>query len=183
MIAVLGGILLVCVGAFGAYLYKTGLFPESSPNGVNVGQPVDVPASNVSAEPLKETPEGSETVIPEQNGPDESMAEKGKTLQGPDRRGNTKSTGSNRREKEAVEDPPGSTIYVGNVKVTNDGTKTHVTIIDGNGIPRPNFPNPATPNFPTLTPEQLRGMTPAERRRIRRLYVRSQGNYPVPPKP
>ena len=183
MIAVLGGVLLICAGAFGAYLYKTGLFPESSPNGVNVSQPVDVPASNISAEPLNKTPEGSEGVISEQNGPDKSVAEKGQTPQGPDRRENTKSTGSTTREKEPVEDPGDSTIYVGNIKVTNDRTKTHVTIVDGNGIPRPIIPNPAAPNFPALTPEQMRQMTPAERRRIRRLYLRSQGNYPVPPKP
>ncbi|MEP6850642.1 MAG: serine/threonine-protein kinase [Acidobacteriota bacterium] len=185
LIAALSGILILCVGAFGAYVFRSKLLPTSSPSTVNTDQPAS--PQNISTEPPGNTTEDSAT---ERNEAGESQtSDKGKTSSSPERSDTAKTGKPNAREKQPPADDDigdgdsdDSTVYVGNMKVKNGRVETPDTIIDENGIRKKNGNRPPDPNFPTLTREQMQQMTPQQRRRIRQIYLRNQGGtYPTPP--
>ncbi|MEP7076836.1 MAG: hypothetical protein ABI878_13600, partial [Acidobacteriota bacterium] len=183
LIAALSGILILCVGAFGAYVFRSKLLPTSSPSTVNTDQPAS--PQNVSTETPSNTTEGSATERSEAG--ESQTSDKGKTS--PERPDTAKTTKPNNREKQPSADNENgdgdlddSTVYVGNMRIRSGRVETPDTIIDENGIRRKNGNRPPTPNFPTLTREQMQQMTPQQRRRIRQIYLRNQGgNYPTPP--
>lgn len=86
------------------------------------------------------------------------------------------------KEKITIE---GDTVKIGNMKITEDGIETPDQIIDENGV-RPRIP-PRPPNAeqkPLLTQEELRNLTPEQKRRlkiIRRNQILRQNNPPRPP--
>jgi serine/threonine protein kinase len=179
LMAAAGAILLVCIATLGAYLYK----PEVFQHGVS-SQAENV-SSNAANDHSANTAEGAQ-VSNHEASPDESMAgERSKTPQ-PARTEADRSTKTAAREKPSTAedgDPNDQTIYVGNMRIRNGRVETPDSIIDENGI-RPRNPKiPQVPGFPPgLTREQIRQMTPEQRRRIRKIYIRNQApNYPIPP--
>lgn len=187
LMAASSGILLVCVGAFGAYLYTTRAAHSPVPAS-NSSQAADTPAPRVSENPVSNT--SVTTATPDLTPDEGGAAEKGKTVL-PDRGTETAKTAkqSNKDKQASSEnneddsDAQDPTVYVGNMKIKNGRIETPDAIIDENGVRRRNMPNPPAPNFPSLTREQLRQMTPEQRRRIRQIYLRSLGNSPGTPDP
>ncbi len=95
--------------------------------------------------------------------------------------------------KVVVQDEDGTKIYDSGKIVTNDGT-----VIDPSGkitkngkvivVPNPNIqvaPTPPDAKAPQLTPEQFRNLTPAQRKRLRRIMEnqRRTNNLPPPANP
>lgn len=74
----------------------------------------------------------------------------------------------------------GDKVYIGNVEISEKGIRTPDGLIDFEGASRgvPNQPRNVPP--PPLTPEQIKKLSPEQRRKLR-IFRRNQKTPPVPP--
>src|SRR5262249_17261215 len=131
-LALVSGVLLLCAGAFGAYMYATrsshSLEPVSNSN-----QPVNTPAPDISGNPMASNSAVTSTASDETSDAG-GAAEKGRTTGSLERGNETAKTAkpSNKDKQVSTDDddsdPQDTTVYVGNMKIKNGRVETPDTI-------------------------------------------------------
>jgi serine/threonine protein kinase len=181
VLAALAAILLMGVGALCVYVYDPTLFGAQRPAEVQDDKPAGA-IPNTNTERMANASNSSaadagagaadEGVSAERVKAPATTETKPETGKGP------KST-KPKPTDEPVSGEPGE-VYVGNVKIRNGRVETPNVIVDENGVVQRIPPNPA---LPTWNRQQLRNMTPEQRRRMR-IYLRNHNQpYPTPPQP
>lgn len=86
-------------------------------------------------------------------------------------------------EKIVVE---GDTVRIGNMKITENGIETPDEIINENGVRRKRPARQQDGQIPVLTPEEMKNLTPEQRRKLRnarRIQILRENALPPPPTP
>ncbi|MGH7782765.1 MAG: hypothetical protein ACREO5_02835, partial [Candidatus Binatia bacterium] len=140
----------------------------------------NAPAANAPANSTTDAAGGTET--------EAGQAEHAKTQNAPEKNSETKTktaaTSETRSEDTSVPDQPPDQppdVSVGNVRVRNGRVETPNVVIDENGVVRRINGMPVMPGLPPgITREQLRQMTPDQRRQLRMIYRRNSQQHPIP---
>lgn len=168
--ATLGAVLVGCCTAAGLYYYDPSLFGgQTDPSAVAVPQKVDSASSvdstvaNTSAEEniasnAGSAPTNANVGAIEQKTSGSSKSETAKTQKPTETPPEEPNPGADIRVH-------GDTVYMGNVKVTPNGVEPNV-YVDPNGVRRPIKPPVDSIPFPGLTREQMKQLTPEQRRKI-----------------
>lgn len=184
LLAALAAVLLLGVGGFCVYLFAPALLRHRS-TGVDdtpANQPVAIANASNSNSPANlttdaaagtETEGGQAERVKTQNSPEKSLESK------------TRSTATvpPRSEDNSDTDPPvPPDVSVGNVRIHNGRVETPNVVVDENGVVRRLNGVPVViPGLPPgITRQQLRQMTPEQRRQLRLLYRRNSQQHPIP---
>ena len=196
-IAAAVGLLIAAPLIGGTYLYYPQLFrgetiateqptvPEVAPvteqvtsNGANVGveQELAEAAANATAASNTAVTSVAANSAPKSSDPKSTT------------RGNEPAATAKADPNKVVDD--GETIYMGNTKISDNRIETPELVIDDNGITRKTPPVPGTsaprvvpPPQVHITPEQLRQLTPEQRKRVMRAMRRNGVTISRPPPP
>lgn len=177
ILAAAAAVLLLSGGAFCVYLFSPALFGSQTRDEKTIVTPTpastEVPGANSAANP------GTATGIENEGGQSERPKVLNSTDKGSETSKTTKppTTGSS-KDNNSSEDAVDPDIYVGNVRIRNGRVETPNVTVDENGVVRPTVA-PNVPQIPPLTPEQLRQLTPAQRRQIMMIY-RNKRRHPIP---
>jgi hypothetical protein len=182
VLAAAGLAILACGAALGAYFYDPALFGAVA----EPAKPEEPAVANVEVNPQPTAPEVvADTPLTNANVADDSakaavQPPASKTVEvpkspKPNRPGAPDGTATD--EDIVVK---GDTIYVGNTKIRDGAVQTPEVYIDENGIRR-RIPKPVIPPI-NISREQLRMMTPQQRRKLR-LLMQNQKPVLNPPAP
>jgi serine/threonine protein kinase len=173
IVAVVAAAAIACGAAAGAYFYDPSLFGAQA-------EPVKVSEPAVTAEPSAEPTPAADSDIVDVNANSvtppsvvsaNKVADTGRSSSKP-------AAVDPQKQKSDAAVADDQTVYVGNMKIRNGVVETPDVYIDENGIRRkvPKVGLPNIRNIPEvpLTPEQLRMMTPAQRRRLQRALEQRQ---------
>jgi hypothetical protein len=181
--AALAALLLICGSAAGLYFFEPDIFGATGAN--TIAEPTDVteaparidPAApaNIESTTAAEIPETSGSSETDKTKPPASTAKSSVAAKG---------TGAEPKAEPDVDMGDirvnGETVYIGNVKIDEKGIVPN-TYVDENGVKRPIPPTPGAVPFPGLTREQLRALTPQQRRKLlnaRRRLLQLQNQRP-----
>jgi serine/threonine protein kinase len=185
-IGAVAAVLVLLVGCSAAlYMYNPSVFGGHTPaaNSANT----DVPIVSVNSNTVQADAGTTVTV----SGPDGNVMTENKlgpasdkpaeTAKGAKPSTSSKQKAGNEPDTVIVE---GEEIRTGDMVIKGDRIETPDRIIDENGV-HPKFPQrPIDPNFrPNISPEQMKNLTPAQRRRLRIMMQRLPKAPPSAPQP
>jgi serine/threonine protein kinase len=187
-IGAVAAVLLLLVGCSAAlYMFKPSVFGVTA-TGENPASPVG--SSNLPVNSNTVPADGSATVTV--TSPDGNVMTENKIGPAPEKQAETArgAKSSTAPKPKAVTDPDAVTmdedeIRAGDVVIKDDRIETPDRVIDENGV-HPKFPQrrPIDPNFrPNISPEQMKNLTPAQRRKIRMMLQRLPKPPPNAPEP
>lgn len=175
IVAVVAAAAIACGAAAGAYFYDPSLFGAQA-------EPVNVSEPAVSMEPSVEpTPAAAaDSDVVDVNANSITPASITSANKAADTSRSSAKPAIVDKQKQTPDEVvvDGDTVNIGNMKIRNGVVETPDVYIDENGIRR-KVPKVALPNIRNipevpLTPDQLRMMTPAQRRRLQQLLERRQ---------
>lgn len=186
-VPVLGVLLILAGSAAGLFYYNTGLreSPQTGPTSESAPlavQPVSPETPSVAAPEMPASPATAGAAEPDP----QAAKNRAATAQVDTAKKNKAATKDTAKDQgpNVVVDENSDTVYMGNVKVTNEGIVPN-TYVDKNGVRRPVPPPPGGWVFPGLTKEQFNALTPEQRQKViearKKLMMLQRQKYPQPP--